>query len=452
MNYQITASGAARGPRGVEGVSAYELAVNNGYGGTETQWLASLVGGDGSRTYASGLGLYLPDPLAGAKWRRTRAAVDAGIDRAHIAVVGDSIAFGAAATGNTPPKNQTSWPGRLRAMLEQRDQWGGGWVLANAHVLANPTWDPRWTFAGTVTAPVHPTSGAFGFHKSATYRIASGNAANYVEFTDVMDKVQIWTAQGASGVYSVTIDGVSAGTVGNGSGVGTIAKVSDTAGLYAPSQEVTTEISCGTLGSHTVRITAPGGASQDTFLLGIKPIVSGNGRFEVSNASISTKSIYSLFSASAGHNDETNGLYGLPMIDFLKADLLVFALGINDWQFGSGRTLAGTLTDLGTVVDRQTSSGNAPTGAVKANGDVLLVWNPEPSASLNASDATWAEWRQGWYDTADTKGVPFLDLGMRWGGYAAGTAAGLFADTIHPDDDGALDIVSAVHEAVFHRI
>ena len=40
------ATGAA-GPAGADGASAYEVAVANGFAGTETEWLASLVGADG---------------------------------------------------------------------------------------------------------------------------------------------------------------------------------------------------------------------------------------------------------------------------------------------------------------------------------------------------------------------------------------------------------------------
>ncbi len=412
--------------------------------------LSATVAAQGDRAYATGLGLYLPGPLAGQKWRSKRAAVLAGAGRAHIAILGDSKAYGASSTGNTPPKNKTSWPGRLRAILEQQDRWGGGWVICQGSNLTNPTWDPRWAFGGTVTAPVSPATGAFGFHSAGTFLIAAG-ATNYVEFTDTMDAVQIFTAEGASGLYSVTIDGAPAGTVGNASGVGTIAKVTDTdATAYAPGQCVTVPIDCGGLGSHTVRITAP--ASAGTYLLAVKPIVSGDGKFEVTNASISGKSFLSLFSANAPHNDEVNGLYGLPMIDFLKADLLDIALGINDWQFNPPRALTDAQTDLATVIDRQVGSGTAPTGARKANGDVMIQWDPECDNALGKSPQTWAQWREGWYQTATAKGRPFLDLGERWGGYASGQAAGLFADGIHPNDAGSLDYVAAINEAIFHRV
>lgn len=382
--------------------------------------------------------LITPNRLAGQKWRSRRSNVLAGAARAHIAFVGDSIAFGA---GVSLPKSQHSYPGVLIAALKKAGLFGGGWVIANKDLRANPTWDPRWTFAGTITDQT------FGFHISSCFRIASNDVNSYVEFTDTMDSFQILTAQGAGGLYSVSIDGTPAGTVGNGAGVGTIGKVSDTAGIYAPSQEVTNIISAGTLGSHTVRITASATAGQDTFLMAIKPIISGNGKIEVTDASISGKSFQSLFSAAA-RNDEVNGLYGLPMIDFLKADLLVCALGINDWQ--ANRTAAQGTADLATVIARQTTSGNAPTGAAKANGGCLVVWNPQPNLTILglSSPDNWATWRAGWRTQSAASGVSLLDLGGHWIDYPTGNTAGLFADGIHPNDTGSLDLMAALDSAI----
>lgn len=50
---QITATvpAGAQGDPGDDGISAYQVAVNNGYTGTETAWLASLVGATGESAY-----------------------------------------------------------------------------------------------------------------------------------------------------------------------------------------------------------------------------------------------------------------------------------------------------------------------------------------------------------------------------------------------------------------
>ena len=36
---------------GSDGVSAYEIAISNGFAGTESEWLASLEGADGASAY-----------------------------------------------------------------------------------------------------------------------------------------------------------------------------------------------------------------------------------------------------------------------------------------------------------------------------------------------------------------------------------------------------------------
>ena len=41
-------TGGTQGPAGANGLTAYQIAVANGYSGTETQWLASLVGAQGA--------------------------------------------------------------------------------------------------------------------------------------------------------------------------------------------------------------------------------------------------------------------------------------------------------------------------------------------------------------------------------------------------------------------
>ncbi len=72
---QITAVGLA-GPQGEEGLSAYEVAVTNGYPGTEAEWLDSLVGAPG----AAGADSTVPGPAG-----PTAVSLDAD----NIAVLGN---------------------------------------------------------------------------------------------------------------------------------------------------------------------------------------------------------------------------------------------------------------------------------------------------------------------------------------------------------------------------
>ncbi|MGL4998018.1 MAG: hypothetical protein ACRC5T_03540 [Cetobacterium sp.] len=55
---KVVVNEAARGPVGAAGQSAYELAVANGFVGTEVEWLASLGSGGGGGTGADGASAY----------------------------------------------------------------------------------------------------------------------------------------------------------------------------------------------------------------------------------------------------------------------------------------------------------------------------------------------------------------------------------------------------------
>ena len=66
VNVDVTTAGA-------NGLSAYEIAVVNGFVGTEAEWLVSLVGGISLRAdnqlVAESDGIYVPPPqLASAQW------------------------------------------------------------------------------------------------------------------------------------------------------------------------------------------------------------------------------------------------------------------------------------------------------------------------------------------------------------------------------------------------
>lgn len=47
---ELKSGGGQEGPKGDNGDSAYQIAVNNGFEGTESEWLTSLEGNDGFGT------------------------------------------------------------------------------------------------------------------------------------------------------------------------------------------------------------------------------------------------------------------------------------------------------------------------------------------------------------------------------------------------------------------
>ncbi|MCA9325477.1 right-handed parallel beta-helix repeat-containing protein, partial [Candidatus Saccharibacteria bacterium] len=151
---------------------------------------------------------------------------------------------------------------------------------------------------------------------------------------------------------------------------------------------------------------------------------------------------------SGVNNDETNGSYGLPHLDAAKADLMIIALGINDWQ---GATSVSTIKDaLTNLIVRQRSSGTASGGGDHADGDVMLLWNPIPNiAALGKSESLWEDYRQAYYEVADEQNCALLDLGLVWDDYATGSGLGYYADTIHLSDSGSAIVAQKVAQSIF---
>ena len=406
---------------------------------------------DKSRTKAAaGVTLYQPSSTSTIRWRHLRGETLANKRQGSITFLGDSIPFGAATTGASNPKWLNSYPGQLRTRLTTKfGTAGSGIVLANPNVRSTPAWDPRFTFGGTSFL-----DHAFGLHGSTAYRLNGGSDAT-LDFTDVADEFWVYTFSGSGGVFSMQVDSQTAVTgslVSAGSG-GTLARES---GYFAVSGNAINvfKVPTGSTASHVLKIRPSGTAGQNLFVWGVEARVNGNGRFRINNASISGKSLQSFFGGNATpetYNDQT-GLFGLPLIDSMKSDLLVIALGINDWQ--GQRPLSSVKTWLNVLIDRQRAS-SASAGTVPAKGDVMLLWNPKPDLATLAggpasnSNPSWDQYRDLYYEVADEKDVALVDLGGAWKDYATANAHGLFADTIHPGDKGAADIAGLVERALF---
>lgn len=376
-------------------------------------------------SYAPSAGLYAPTPLAGRVWRRRLVQALAGERQAHIAVVGDSIAYGAGATN---PPYLKAWPGRTRTMLTKTYGDGGtGLVPALPSPHATPALDPRWTFSGTVN------DYGMGFYKGSAYQITPGGS---LTFTDKCDMFVVYGVAGSSGVNTVQVDGGASSTIRNVGSGGAAVTIEKTAGNH--SNLIETHIPAGAYGTHTLTFTA---GTSNAYVIGIEGR-SASGSFRFSTIAKSGMALNQML--GSGYNDETNAWYGLPLIDMLKADLLIIALGTNDWQGGLS-TASFFYPQLTTLVQRQRASGTNTGGGTNAAGDVLLLWNPIPNISgLGKDPALWEAYRQTMYQVANEQNCLLLDLGYRWTDYATANGLGLFFDMIHPDDDGANDLAPAI--------
>jgi lysophospholipase L1-like esterase len=415
--------------------------------GLSTETLASLSNTIGTAVedalttqLPGGATLYEPTPYSLLKWRLVLDAVYAGERQAHIAVPADSIGFGAAAFGNSNPKYASSWPGQLRAELDNElGPAGTGMVLCNWDIHETPAYDDRWTFGGTVTDQI------WGFHRHGAFRINTPSQG-YIEFTAYCDEFVLYYFDGASLGY-VSIDGGADVSFANDISTSIIAAATLKPETGYHAKHGVTRIPAGTLGVHTLRIHpnyANGTTSVDVFPWAVEGRINTPGTLRVSNLGISGKSLDMLMSEAT--NDEVNGFYGLPLIDSTRADLLAIALGVNDFQ--SGRPVADSKALLKALVQRQRSNGTNSGGGAHANGDAILIWNPEPQSALGAGAELWAAYRAMFYEVAREENVALLDLGYYWGGYTIASALGVLADTIHPTDKGSRNMVAKIKPAI----
>lgn len=169
-----------------------------------------------------------------------------------------------------------------------------------------------------------------------------------------------------------------------------------------------------------------------------------SGGVRVSNYGYTSQTLAGLISSS----DENNGLWGLPVaIDVAQPDLLVTALGTNDWQ--AGTPASASKAAITAVIDQVRMSGTKPGGGLYAGGDAMLLWPPVPDIDgLGKSAPLRADYRQMFYDVSDEKNVPLLDLEVLWGDYATDDAAGYFDNGIHPSDSGNRDIGRVLADAL----
>lgn len=416
------------GDRGLPGVNAVanDTATAAQIAAKESATRAAL-----RRTVTMNGGLYAPTQYAGLRWRTALTQIRSGFRQGHVAILGDSIPGTGAPLSS--PKYKFNWPGRLRQMLDHEFGPGGtGVVICDWDIKATPAYDDRFAYGATVNA-------GYGFFRHGALQVSAGS---YIDFTATTNEFLVYNIGSSGGLVTASVDGTVKGTINNTGLGGVLPSLTREAGTHA--NQVVTKVPSGALGAHTLRVVPPAGGFATFF--GFEGRITTPGTIRVSNPSISGESLASLFSW-AGNNDETNGMFGLPMIDVLKADLLIIALGINDWNIR--RPIAELKADLGTLISRQMASG-----ATKAGGDVLLVWNPQPDLinlpAGTSAGPTWQQYRDAYYEIADTYNVPLLDMGDRWKDYTTGNAIGMFGDGIHPSDAGSYDIAPAVRRAILN--
>jgi hypothetical protein len=360
--------------------------------------------------YDPALNVYNATPRTLRRFSAAVARALSGGNPVHVACYGDSITFG----GNlTSPLDVRSYPGQLRLALSRRFTSAGTGLIPCWTTQLN---DGRLSYTGSWT-----DYRSSGFATHAAQATGTGNTitlqkttVNSVTTDVVCDSFDIYYRKSSTdGTFTATVDAQS--------------PVSIDSSAVSESLAVT-NVSCGSLGSHKLVITAP--SSGTATIVAVEGVISG-GQVKVTSAGYSGSQISHHTTATTPSNALYCTTLGTP-------DLAVVMLETND--FGQAGTSISTYTSLWTTLITQLQA---------AGSDVLIVATVPPQAPrLSSGNPTLAQYTAALYGLADTKGCALLDLQDRWTDWTTSNALGLFSDDYHPSQSGYYDIARAVFDVL----
>lgn len=392
--------------------SNYDLAVQDGYTGSLTDWLASLKGDKGDQGPAGGAGAaggvprvasYLVREEKLAKWRTALAAVTSA--QTNVVVFGDSISEG---TGTTNVANR--WQTLLQRGLRYRNSGGTG---------AEFPFIPTMPVTSAPGFPVTTTGGATRNNTSGlgwkTGSLPIGATATFT-FTGTSFKVS-YASLSSTGVMSITIDGGTSTLLDTNSSVngGGLSKLWASADL--------------TPGPHTVKITND--ASTPTGrVLWVHGLFTFNGD-EGRGLRVLDAAYHGMQSAffTATRNDAaaTNLAVGGPV------GLVLLNVGTNDYGAGTSPDVYKTNVAAFVTRLRQVYTGTIVLmNAYKGSGRDEALWaaygDKLNEIAASDPDIAYFDWRLRMPDDPTPYNHP--------------AGLNLYADTLHPSDGGNAWIAS----------
>jgi GDSL-like Lipase/Acylhydrolase family len=310
---------------------------------------------------------------------------------AKVLVVSDSNGEGAGAT-QIPRR----WVDRLAAALYARFPTAGSQAGTN---YLPAKFSQNTTPASAVLAG-NPAPGVdFGLGARQVQMYQAGMSATFTVVGTAVDVV--WLRFPGLGNATVTVDGGTPVTI-NGAGTAT--------------SGMTTRVSLGALGSHTVVVAWSSGAGF--FLEGLR-VFAGN---ENSGIHVYDGSHSGWDAFQFQHS--TPAQYHWQAAGSLGAHLVIISLGLNVWSSNTS-TAEQYRTNLSTVVDRAKALPGGPSVLIAA----------EHERSPGSAVVPWSAWVQVMREVAAAKGAAFLDLGQRLPSVPSDTR-GLYADIAHLSDKG----------------
>lgn len=316
----------------------------------------------------------------------------------RILVVGDSNGEGAGATVDI----RNRWIDRLQALLRAKFPTDGnpGATLSYvpAYNVVNMPSDMAVRSAGVTTGT------SFGFGAKHAQLTATGHTVTFT-VTGTSAKV-VYPKSSTGGSFTWQVDG---GTVSS--------PIAQTNGSLQDG--FTTDITLGASGSHTVVIAWASGSS-----VYVDGLLVYNGD--------ETKGIRVIDGSHSGwgaQNYQLNGIqfYQGSLTTMLAPALVIIALGINDFAFGS-LSIANYKIHMQANIDRYR-------GAIPTKPPSILLLAAHRRSPVTAV-ATWAEYVQAMKELAQANdGVAFLDLSTRLP-QVSGDTRGLYADEVHLSNKG----------------
>lgn len=334
-------------------------------------------------------------------WREAIADIDS--NPTTIAIIGDSITFGAFASDIL----NTSWQGRMRNALQTK--LGNVGIGSYPIIAASQTVTVPWTMANwNVLSP--GSGGVFG--RWATNPNGTSLTAS-VTFTGTSCDLIYGTASpGASSGVTVTIDGNAVTVPDFNSASEVWGNVQSYTGLTAA--------------SHTLDITT--GTAGQVYLEGL---------IAYDPASSAPYGCYVIPFATPGAVTADFTPYAAKHVSISGAQLYIIALGVNDSL--NSVTVAEYMTNMGTLIS-----------AYQAAGASVLLLICEP---VNG-DPQWPQFVEAQYQLAQEYNCALVDIYKRWGSAYVNTT-GMYGtsndysgnagtDGIHPSNKGHRDIANAL--------
>ena len=307
------------------------------------------------------------------------ALQNAATTQVPIVIIGDSIGEGYAATD----QRNTGWAYKLKTAL-QAIYGNGGLGFLGGHR------SDLYTFAGSWTP--YTTFGPDDSYSTNASSIVTLSAQTCSSFQVIVSSVTTFDASvdgGAYQTYSTAAFGTSIHRMGT--------------------------VACGSLGSHTLAIRGP--SSGNLHFFGVVPVIGTSG-VVVHN--------FAITGTAAPNWTGTR----VALCPGLAPKLWIISLGIND--AGLIDALNASEPDVATFT---TYYQSIVTQALASGASVLLM-NEQPTyrTGTGSSDAVQA----AVLAMANSNGVAYVNITDLWPSYTIAAAAGLMADTLHPNNAGHL--------------